>query len=360
MSRGLRFVVCVACAWGVTACGGAPRAAQWEAADGLMHSDARWLGADVASSIDLGGDRTLWLFGDTFVARTSAGARAESVMVRNTVAVQSGRDPTRATITFHWRGAEGGAPASYFPEVGPTWHWPGHGVRIPSGPLVVFLSAIRAKAGGGVFGFEAAGWRVGLIDDPDRTPEEWTPRFVEGAGETFGSVPGAAVVRDGGYVVSLSPRSVGEHDAYLVRFAEDALRAGTIAAQWWTGTGWSASGPPVVVLPAAGTECSVHFDARAGRWIHVTSRGFGATTIAMRTAERLEGPWGPSTDVFVPPESRGRRPLVYAAKAHPELATLDPRDLVVTYATNSFDFASLLAPEGAATYWPRFVRVRMR
>jgi hypothetical protein len=51
---------------------------------------------------------------------------------------------------------------------------------------------------------------------------------------------------------------------------------------------------------------------------------------------------------------------VYAAKAHPELAGPDPADLVVTYATNSFEFADLLTQEGERTlYWPRFVVVRI-
>jgi hypothetical protein len=37
-------------------------------ADRLFHSDPRWLGADAAFSIDLGGGRVWWLFGDSFVA----------------------------------------------------------------------------------------------------------------------------------------------------------------------------------------------------------------------------------------------------------------------------------------------------
>ena len=32
----------------------------------------RWLGGDGAYSIDLGGDRTLWLFGDSFIATSDA------------------------------------------------------------------------------------------------------------------------------------------------------------------------------------------------------------------------------------------------------------------------------------------------
>jgi hypothetical protein len=67
-------------------------------------------------------------------------------------------------------------------------------------------------------------------------------------------------------------------------------------AQWWAGSrqGWvseeKVQNAPSVVIPEAGTEGSVHWDSRLGRWIHVTSHSFGATKIAVRTAAQLEGP----------------------------------------------------------------------
>jgi len=47
----------------------------------------------------------------------------------------------------------------------------------------------------------------------------------------------------------------------------------------------------------------------------------------------------------------------YGRPAHPEL-TAPNGDLVVTYATNSFDFADLFTPDGVLHLgWPRFVRI---
>src|SRR5204862_5299423 len=111
-------------------------------------------------------------------------------------------------------------------------------------------------------------------------------------------------------------------------------------------------------IESAGTEFSVHFDATSKKWVHVTSHGFGASTIALRFADAITGPWSAQTDVYTPPESKSAKPFVYAAKAHPELAT-GTGDLAVTYATNSFDFPTLFKPEGGALYWPRFVRVSL-
>ncbi len=93
---------------------------------------------------------------------------------------------------------------------------------------------------------------------------------------------------------------------------------------------------------------------------------FGDTFIAKSSAHvrsesemvRNTGPWSSPIVVYRPPESDGPRPFVYAAKAHPELAGPHAADLVVTYATNSFDFWDLFARQGACSlYWPRFVLV---
>lgn len=144
---------------------------------------------------------------------------------------------------------------------------------------------------------------------------------------------------------------------------ETDLEAGTIAPEWWAGSrGWVAQadlgGLPEIVLDDAGAECSIHHDARWGLWVHVASRGFGATTIAVRVAAAITGPWSASVDAYTPPESLGAHPFVYAAKAHPEIST-GGTDLAVTYATSSLDFGTLVEAQGTL-YWPRFVRIALR
>jgi hypothetical protein len=88
-------------------------------------------------------------------------------------------------------------------------------------------------------------------------------------------------------------------------------------------------------------ECSLTFDPFLDRWILVRSEGFGATTIAVSFARRLEGSWSGPQIVFRPPESDRSNPNVYAAKGHPELTGAD---LAVTYATKTY---------------PRFVRLTL-
>src|SRR5215510_14128408 len=99
---------------------------RWNEADALFHQEPRWLGGDAAYTIDLGDGRTLWLFGDSFIATTPAHVRSEATMVRNSVAVMSGRDPASATMEFAWR--DGSPPSSFFSEDGDHWSWPSGGL----------------------------------------------------------------------------------------------------------------------------------------------------------------------------------------------------------------------------------------
>jgi hypothetical protein len=88
-----------------------------------------------------------------------------------------------------------------------------------------------------------------------------------------------------------------------------------------------------------------------GTWLAVHSIGFGATKIATRAAPAPEGPWTSPCAAFTPPESGRANVIVYAAKAHPELSG---GSLVITYATNSTDLATLASD--MSVYFPRFVR----
>lgn len=328
----------------------------WPEADALFRNDPRWLGGDGAYSIPLGDERVLWLFGDSFVAKGNQPERSDSEMVRNTVAIQTGADPTAASLSFAWRTDPDGSPAPFFADQGDEWHWPGHGVRLPAGPLVVFLLVQRPSAGG--LGFEEAGWRVVTVDNPDDPPLAWKLSWHEGS---KAAALGTAALLDGDFVYATASARGSAHEGWLARFSSAELSQGKVAPAWWGGAslGWGAA-TPAAIISDIGSECSVHFEPRVGAWLHVASRGFGATTIAVRSSKKLVGPWSPPEDVMTPPESHGPDPFVYAAKAHPELVAPSADDLVVTYATNSFDFAELFTPEGQEElYWPRFVRLTL-
>jgi hypothetical protein len=307
------------------------------------------------------------MFGDTFIATSNAHKRSESEIVRNTIAVQNGMDPRTAPITFHWRHDSNGLPASFFPENEESWYWPGHGIRLGKGPLVIFLYVIVKRPGQG-FGFANTGYAIALIENPDTSPDLWSPWIVAAPPSAFDAVPAAALVEDCAHIIAVAIRQEGTHAGALVRYTKEQLAQGDLShAEWWVGKkrGWvpestlGADGP-LFVLDDAGSECSVHWDDRRSSYIHIASYGFGASTIGMRTAPALTGPWSSPVVVYRPPESNKPRPFVYAAKAHPELVGPFPADLVITYVTSSFESEDLFKPEGESSlYWPRFAAVQI-
>ena len=330
---------------------------QWAQADGLFRQDARWLGADAAYSLPLGDGRVLWLFGDTFVSTSALNTRAKSKMVRNTIGIQRGLDPLTATMKFHWRG-DPTAPASFFPEDGDHWYWPGHGIVLGKA-AVIFLQRIKATPGVGL-GFEGNGWSVAVIDDATADPSLWAPKFYTPSSAPKGIAAGAAVNLIDGNVVVLGQREPGDHAGFLAQWTQADLLAGNLdSAQWFTSDmGWvpqaqlPAAGPSVV-MANAGPESSLHFDAQKSKWVHIRSEGFGSTTIVRSEALSPEGPWSAPEVLFRPPESDRKAVLVYAAKAHPELEA--GGGLAVTYASNSTDFAAVV--NDATLYYPRFVKL---
>jgi hypothetical protein len=335
-------------------------AAPWPEADAPFHADPRWQGADAAYSIPLGGDRSLWLFQDTLAKTSNEPGRAHTRLVRNSIAIEAGADPTRASMRFFTRTSADGEPASFFADEGARWTWPLHGVRTKHGPLVVFLQTMHKSGNASAsFDFEPAAVRAAIVDDPSADPRAWSPRFVELPSLPFDAVVGGAVIEDGAFVVALATRFHGAHAGYLARMPTAALLEGRAELALWTGAAWTPladlRGAPAVVLDDAGPECSIHFDARTHRWVHIASVGFGATSIAARFAEAITGPWSAPRVVFKPQESSLPHVLVYAAKAHPELEANGA--LAVTYVANPEDFSSLFKPEGAALYWPRFLRI---
>lgn len=330
----------------------------WPAADALFHRDPRWSGGDAAYSVPLGGDRVLWLFGDSFVATGTAPGRRASRMVRNSIAIQRGLDPSSATVAFVWR-TDSNGPASFFPEDGDRWYWPADGIRVGRA-LVLFLERVRSTPGEGL-GFRADGWRVAWVEDPEAEPSSWRLRLLAPPPGPDSMVVGLAAWREGPDIVALGIREPGDHAGCLVRWpAADLARGRLDGARWWAGdsAGWvgyrALAGLPAAVIADAGPECSLHRDRRTGRWIHLRTLGFGASEIGASFAARPQGPWSSATRVYRPPESDRKDAFVYAGKGHPELAGAD---LVVTYATNTFaPFETLV--EDTTLYYPRFVRLR--
>ena len=333
-------------------------ASAWREADRLFHRDPHWLGADVASSVDLGGGRILWLFGDTWIDPSGAGTRRGARMVSNSVAIQTGTDPATATIRFYWARAADGSPEALLPDRGGESLWFGNGVRVGD-RLVLFLARTIRGTGTGL-GFEHIGWTAMMVDNPDDEPPAWRVRPLDVPQNPLGILVGfAAILRLGEHVYALgSQNPVKSHPIYAVRWPAEAVRLGTLGQpEWWAGErlGWIPDSSTVQRWPLfenGQAELSIHVDEATQRFIGVHTLGFGPADLMLRSAPALTGPWSAPRMVYRPPEYHRPDAMIYAAKGHSELTGAD---LVLTYATNTFEFAEQLTD--SLVYYPRFVRL---
>jgi len=333
-------------------------ASSWSEADRLFRNDPQWAGADDAYSIDLGEGRTLWLFGDTFIDTTSRRAREGASFIRNSIGIQTGYDPSNATMDFYWRTNSDGAPASFFPERDGEWFWPGHGVRIGD-QLLLFLMRIRSTGTGLMF--EGYDWEAVLVGNLDADPLAWDVKWLETPGNDLGVIVGSAsVVVVGEHLYAFgSQEPVVPHPIFVVRWPVDEVVRGDLAnMEWWTGaeTGWmhqsEAELRPQPVYQNGQTEQTIHYDEASRRFLQVQTMGFGPAVITLRAADQLTGIWSEPDTIYTPPEFSRPNVMIYAGKAHPQLAGAD---LVLTYATNTLDFTELFSD--SLIYYPRFIRL---
>jgi hypothetical protein len=342
----------------VAGCSSAPppsatfTATAWPEADVRFHDEPRWLGSDGAYSADLGGGRVLWLFGDSFIATDATYTRAHAKMVRNSIAIQDGYDPSAAHMSFHWRNGSDGKPASFFAESGTHWFWPGHAIKL-QGALVVLLMEVAPATGG--LGFANVGWAAVRIDNPDADPAQWNVQPLAVAPNDWKLMPTSGLAYDGTdlYAYAFAEPS---HDLAFVRFAGADLTA----PFWYDGGAFVAqtalTHAPTPVMRAVATEFSVSDrPGGGGGFVAVDSDGFGHTTVDVRTAAARTGPWSAPAHAYTPPENARSGVFTYAGKGHPEL---QGADLVATYASNHMDFSILVADP--SLYFPRFVRLTLR
>lgn len=334
----------------------------WPEANALFESDASWVGGDGAYSIDLGGERVLWLFGDSWIDTSARGTRQDATMVSNSVAIQYGYDPARSTIDFYWKTSRQGRPEAFFGDREGRRFWPGHGAMVGN-QLLLFLMEVRNTGTG--LGFEIAGWQAVRIGNPGAPPAEWQTEFVDSPAN-----PRRIIVGSGGVLVADeflyaygSQEPDAPHPVFLVRWPLEDAKEGSLRAgmQWWAGAdvGWlpgeEGALRAAAVLEDGQTEFTVHRDPISGRFRLTQTEGFGPAVVVARSAVELTGPWSPPDTLLSPPETAFPNILIYQGKAHPHLRG---KGLIVTYCTNSTDFSDQL--RYGWLYYPRFARLEGR
>jgi len=321
----------------------------WPAGRALFMRDPNWHGGDGAQTVELSDGRILWLFGDSRVEPRGDRGDQQMALVHNSVAIQNGSNPAEASFRAYWGTVENTTgpgselpvdvaqesrrrPTAFFPnESEEIWYWPAGPVLLEDS-LLVFANRVQSK-GEGAFGFESAGWRVFVVDQPDRTPSRWQPQRVDPQVRDYGYTVGISAVKDGGSVYAYAQKSVGEgqnttHAFALARWnASDLQRGSFDQMQWWAGeaNGWQAapSEGPSVLFEVNAASLTVHRTSD-GDYQVTAVESFPRGNITVREAPNPEGPFSEPRVLFTPPGVADDEARLYAARAHPHLDGGDP------------------------------------
>lgn len=325
----------------------------------IFRRDPRWIGSDDAYSIALSADRILWLFGDTFIAGAGQ-ERSGARFIRNSIAIQTGTNPSTAAIDFYWRHAND-LPDSFFTSEAGVWLWPLHGLMLGDELLLFFMMvrSTRPDAGemeawreeGAVGFFDVFGWRALRVANPSDPPEKWAITEAGESADRLRTILGAGALAEDEHIHLYGWRDMpGLRQAYLTRATrEQPLDLNRL--EWWDGEGWTPNQEGARVLfDQAATEFTVH--RRGSRLCLIQLVGLEDARFAIRWADRPEGPWTDPEPFFAPEEAGREGVILYAGKAHPELSGAD---LVLTYASNGTDIDITLGDD--RIYYPRFVRM---
>jgi hypothetical protein len=331
--------------------------------DEKFRTQAGWIGGDGAHSIDLGNNRTLWLFGDTWVGTLKDGLRSRARIVHNSVGVQCGPE---APCTFIVREDANGKPVDLIrPEDGRGWLWFQNGIMVKD-KLYLFLSQMDLPTEKYRPERKPLGQWLAIVENPQDDPRDWCinqvrmpfASYSRQRDVTFGS--GAVVEGEFLYVFGSDDASrMSSLNRFLI-VARVPLDRITEMSEWrflrkgrWSHDFMQADR----VAKQLSSDLSISYMPGIRRYLMVYTESDVSNRIVARTAPSPVGPWSEAETLHHCLDAHGdMRLYCYAGKAHPSLSS-DGR-LVISYLTSSIDTWQVATDP--RLFWPMFVTVGMR
>lgn len=374
---GLAWAGALSAAWGQI-----PEYIKAEKSDPWSNLFARtqgWTGGDGIFAIPLTGyegpdhaTRHLFLFSDSFIGSvdSATGARRNTALVNNTLAVLDGPDPDPAKVRFLWgKNAQGGATAVFVPDLPSTagkkaWYWLQDGFYHKGNVYILPVVVEENPSGPAGFKFKVSG--IGLIrlpigaeGEPDvaHYTQVETPLYYS-SGKTFyygcgimSNTAEAGAPDPDGYVYVY-----GRPNLYVARVQPDEFED---FSKWrfWDGTDWSREISASASLGLGGSELSVSPVTQGslkGKYL-MFSQGLEQNAF-VRIGSSPRGPFSDRINIYAAPEWHAPQASVYTynAKAHPSLSSNGV--WLVSYNVNTSDLSLNVA--NADIYHPRFIKVR--
>ena len=325
-----------------------------------------WLGADAAYSIPLPDGRDVWIFGDTLYGEKRVVRGNAPQMVRNSIGIST-CGSGRWKLTYVIRKDADGRPHDFFPARLPhTWYWAMDGFVVKH-DLWVTLLCVRSEpsAKSQAMAFATCGAGLAHIPSPGSDPQKWKMQIMPLVADGAHAYPSATAVVSARNAYIFALKESGTRPLLATRIPLSGLSDPAGHLQYLAGNGkWKSGFDPQSakeVMRRGSTELSIRYHPELHKWLAVMfAPGAFTSTILLRSAPRMTGPWTEGQPIYQVPEMQPGKPgydkniFCYAAKEHPEF---ERGDLVFTYVCNTFAVPELATNLGI--YDPRVVRMPM-
>jgi Domain of unknown function (DUF4185) len=324
-----------------------------------------WLGADDAYSVPIGPNKSVWLFGDTFVGTPETKLRSQAkTMVHNSVGISECDQGKTCALSYFWHEPDSPKPRSFFDTgTDDLYYWPLDGF-LEGKTLYLSLLAVRNKPDaklGDAFGFEIVGTKLATVENVQLPPEKWHVGVQDLTDAHLWT--GASLVRDGKYVIWYTEVSEGEGRGFMTEMRLPRNKMAKPSGNWeylnkdnhWVAGLASKDAMHVIEQPIS--EMSVRYHPSIKKWLALSpGPDFPSPWAVVRSADSPVGPWSSPQKIYEFPEMKRDNPgydkdtFCYAVKEHIEFA--DDK-IALTYACNSMVLSKTMA--NMNIYRPRAV-----
>lgn len=310
-------------------------------------------GGDGTYSVLLPDDRTVWIFGDTFLGTVNpdkSRKRLSPMFVRNSFVVQNGDSLTTLHQLRPGHDASMVIPppqpgAEELPEDS-VWYWPGDGY-IEEGRLKVFLSQFT-QLDTGMWDFHWQSTWLATFTLPEIKQESLMEIPYSQAQQVH---YGHAVLEEEDYTYVYGS---GKGRPHAARYP-----SGNVNGQWefYSGKKWTPN--PARSRPMGRMHASEQFTVLKikDKYVYITQMDWFSRDICSFTSDTPYGPWKNKSLLYTTPiPGEDKNLITYNAIAHPQF--IEEGQILLSYNMNSFELSDHF--NNADIYRPRFVRVPLK
>ncbi|MDF1758627.1 MAG: DUF4185 domain-containing protein [Legionellaceae bacterium] len=308
-----------------------------------------WMGGDAVYSVPLENQKTLWLFGDTFISKNQHKSRIGASIISNSVAISQCID-NQFYIKYLWLGQKT-TPQAFIPDMAKDIkYWPQAGFYYKEHAYVFWRAIKTLPSEKPPFNFQGIDTLITKMNPSvSIKPENWVvDTNLLNTGVTY--APGLATVVSPPYIYMFG--TIDDNNSkrlILQRIHVEHLDKFTKNIETLTKTSWKKHinlRIAKTITPFTATEMSVLYNKKIKQWQMIYS--VYPNSVMSRTSKTLAGPWSKEQEIYSI-NMQYKDEFCYGAKAH------DQYDNAITYVCNSLDFNELI--HNLKLYKPTFTDV---